>query len=91
MANEHYEIIIVPVDKKIAANLDADKVDSGQTSKTFTAELSKDGTKPATHLWCCWWVTDEENSTFTKQKDDKAKELAEWNKLLADVEKEAKK
>jgi len=56
----HYEIIVIPVDKRLAANLDADKVDKGKTSKTFTVELSKNGKSPATHLWCCWWLDDNE-------------------------------
>ncbi len=56
----HYEVIVIPVSKIITANLDADKVDKGKTSKTFTVGLSPTGKLPVTHYWCCWWVSDEE-------------------------------
>ena len=63
---EHYEVIVIPIDKKVAANTDADKVDKGKTSKTFTVELSANGKLPATHNWCCWWVSDKEATDLKK-------------------------
>ena len=66
----HYEICIIPIDKKQAANLDADKQDSGKTSKTFTVQLwnEKADVKitPATHLIYCWWMSDEKSAELKK-------------------------
>lgn len=55
-----YLIIIIQEDIKSAANIAADKQDSGKTSKTFTVPLwplTADTSKNVpSHRWCCWWV-----------------------------------
>ena len=61
-----YLIIVIPVDKTTDANKDADKVDKGKTSRTFTVGLSPDGKLPITHYWCCWWVSPKENTDLRK-------------------------
>ena len=67
---DHYEICIVPIDKKAVANIAADKQDSGKTSKTFTVQLwdeKADVTKDSpTHLWYCWWMSDETSAELKK-------------------------
>jgi len=66
----HYEICIIPIDKKAAANVAADKHDSGKTGKTFTVQLWAEGADvtsiPATHLWYCWWMSDGESAELKK-------------------------
>jgi len=64
-----YIIIVVPENKKTNANLDADKLDSGRTSKTFTVGLSSDGKFPITSRWCCWWMSDDEKKEIRKDFD----------------------
>jgi hypothetical protein len=66
MIGNHYEIVVIPVDVAVAANLDADKEDSGKTSKTFTVGLSPTGKLPITHLWCSWWMNDEKATRLKK-------------------------
>jgi len=70
MKPNHYEICIIPIDKKAEANIAADKQDSGKTSKTFTVQLwpeKADVTKvPATHLIYCWWMSDEKSAELKK-------------------------
>ncbi len=64
-----YMIIVVSAGKKDSGNIDADKVDKGKTSKTFTVGLSPTGKEPISHHWCCWWVTDEEAAKLEKDFD----------------------
>lgn len=64
-----YVVMIIPIDKKSNANLDANKVDKGRTSKTFTVGLSPDGKLPITAHWCCWWMSDEEEEKIRKDFD----------------------
>lgn len=61
--------IIIPVDKKNVANLDADKVDSGKTSRTFTVPLSPTGNIPITNYWCGWLMDDDEHKKLKKDFD----------------------
>lgn len=67
---DHYEICIIPIDKKDAANIDANKVDKGKTSKTFTVPLwpEKADCKVdlPTNLWYCWWMSDQESVELKK-------------------------
>lgn len=64
-----YVVMIVPENKKNIANIDADKVDRGKTSKTFTVGLSPNGKLPITHHWCCWWMSDDEEKQIRKDFD----------------------
>jgi hypothetical protein len=64
-----YIVMIIPIDKKSNANLDANKVDKGRTSKTFTVGLSPNGKLPITHHWCCWWMSDDEEKQIRKDFD----------------------
>ena len=68
--SDHYEIAIIPINHKDAANIDANKVDKGRTSKTFTVQLwdEKADVKitPATHLIYCWWMSDAESAELKK-------------------------
>ena len=70
MAGEHYEVCVIPIDGKDAANIDANKVDAGKTSKTFTVQLwdEKADCKVdfPTHLWYCWWMSDQESTELKK-------------------------
>lgn len=64
-----YLIIVVPAGKKLQANLYADGINEAKpkntgNEKTFTvplwplaADTNKD---PASHYWCCWWMSDKE-------------------------------
>ena len=67
---DHYEICIVPIDKKAVANIAADKQDSGKTSKTFTVQLwdeKVDVTKILPiYRWCCWWMSDAKSAELKK-------------------------
>ena len=54
-----YIVIVIPENKEKQANKDADKIDHGKTSRTFTVPLSANGKLPATHRWCCWWMNIE--------------------------------
>jgi len=67
----YYLIIVIPIGKSVAANTDANKVDSGKTSKTFTVGLSPTGNLPITHQWCCWWVSDKEAALLRKDFNPK--------------------
>ena len=88
---EHYEIAIIPIDKKQTANLDADKQDSGKTSKTFTVQLwdeKADVTKDLpTHLWYCWWMSDEKSAKLKEDfdGDDKDKEGTKYKDKVFDL------
>lgn len=70
MIGNHYEICIIPIDKKVEANTVADKQDSGKTSKSFTERLwdeKADVTKVLpTYLWYCWWMSDETSTELKK-------------------------
>jgi len=67
---DHYEICIIPIDKKDAANIDANKVDKGKTSKSFTVQLWNEKADckidlPTHFIYCCW-VSDEESAELKK-------------------------
>jgi len=79
MTGNHYEICIIPLGKKAEANIAANKQDSGKTSKTFTVQLwpeKADVTKvAATHLWYCWWMSDEKSIELKKDFDGTSETL----------------
>lgn len=54
-----YIVIVIPANQEKDANQDADKLDTGKTSQTFTVGLSTTGQLPISHLWCSWWMSDE--------------------------------
>jgi len=66
---DSYVIIVIPFDNQKKANQDADKIDKGKTSKTFTVGLSPTGQLPITHCWCCWWMSDRELTELQKDFD----------------------
>jgi hypothetical protein len=59
MTPNSYIVIVIPENKEKQANKDADKIDSGKTSKTFTVKLSQNGKLPNSHRWCSWWMNVE--------------------------------
>ena len=66
-----YLIIIVQQDIKSNANVSANKVDTGKTSRTFTvplwaetADVEKDAPSAS---WCCWWVNPQEMGELMKE------------------------
>lgn len=57
----HRLIIVAPLAKRAAANVETKKVDAAGGDKTFDAgSLSASGVAPATHSWCSWAMTDAE-------------------------------
>ena len=70
---DHYEIVIIPIDKAIAANIDCDKIDKGKTSKSFTVQLWDEKADCKVdlpiNLWYCWWMSDAESTELKKDFD----------------------
>ena len=87
----HYEVVIIPIDKAVAANKDCDKVDTGKTSKSFTVPLwdEKADTQKdlPTYLWYCWWMSDAESAELKKDfdGDDKDKEGTKYKDKKFDL------
>lgn len=97
-----YIFILIPEKKMNASNLDADKVNEKKSKKTgnektFSVGLSPTGNLPATHYWCCWWMSDEEQAEARKhfkpsesgnKNESKYYECPPWDaeKVLADLQ-----
>ncbi len=91
MIGNHYEIAVIPIDKKVDANIAADKQDSGKTSKTFIVQLWEEKADVLkdlpTHLWYCWWMSDEKSIELKKDfdGDDKDKEGTKYKDKVFDL------
>jgi len=62
-------IIVVPVGLAIQANQRCKEIDPVGGERTFTVGLSLTGQAPATHHWCGWNLSDdEETAVRTKMR-----------------------
>ena len=57
-------IIVVPIGAGAIANERAKDVDSRGGDLTFTVGLSATGKSPATHYWCSWSMTSDDEANI---------------------------